>query len=1056
MPAHDERQHEAGTNAASASPSSQELAPPALADEAREALELLRSVLEGEGRDAACELLHETVAALAEPASGAEETHVAYLLELDRLAEELGSLEESSRLREAVFAVRERLLPPDHPDRLKAKANLAATRYELGDLHGARELEEEVLAAWTRLLPPDHPDLLAAMRNLAVTRSELGDLHGARELGEQVLAAWTRLLPPDHPDLLAAKLNLAATSAELGDLHGARELFEAVLVAWMRLLPPDHPDLLTAKQNLAVTRSELGDLHGARELEEQVLAARTRLLPPDHPDLLAAKLNLAVTRYELGDLHGTRELFEAVLEARSRLLPPDHPGLLAAKENLAATKCELGDLDGARELFEAVLEARSRLLPPDHPDLIAAKQNLAATRRALGDLDGARELAEAVLEARTRLLPPEHPDLLDAKLSLAATRYALGDFTGAHELFEAVHEAWTHLLPPEHPDLLKAKLNLAATRYALGDAAGAHELVPSLIEGVRLRARALRAEAARPAREGARAELNRLFDVLVLVQAGDLQAVLDGVLLAALEELRLASVAGSESAHALSERPELAELARDVAQRRARLNDVAAAAPEDGTAVEGWRRSLVALAEERDGAERELRRELAEAGAFVGEVDTQAVAKRLAPGVALASFLRYPRSLEEDPATGETPPSVDSMLAFVLTPDATVRRVELGAVQDLEALVADWRAALGRPIAGRGVGVSESAGGADRLDSLGQRLRERILDPLLAATGALDTLHVVLDDVLHLVPLDALPLGDGLVGERLRIQNEVTLARLLREPRPVSSDGGLTSAGGIDYEAELGADALAQLDAATPPLEAGTVRSGSAPAGFLAIPETSGEAAAIAELYRSAFEREARVLSGSSATKAALHAAAPKTRFLHLATHGWFASESFKSQLDSLAEQGARGAFERAEATLIGFAPETLCGLALAGANRGKDALGRVPGILTAEELASFDLRNCELAVLSACETNVGIRRAGQGIQSLQTALHAAGAHTAITSLWKVDDAATRRLFELFYTKLWKDKLGKADALWQAKMALRAEGHPPRDWAGWILSGAPD
>ena len=115
-----------------------------------------------------------------------------------------------------------------------------------------------------------------------------------------------------------------------------------------------------------------------------------------------------------------------------------------------------------------------------------------------------------------------------------------------------------------------------------------------------------------------------------------------------------------------------------------------------------------------------------------------------------------------------------------------------------------------------------------------------------------------------------------------------------------------------------------------------------------------------------------------------------------------------------------------------------------------------MPGILTAEEFATLDLSNCELAVLSACETNVGIRRAGQGIQSLQTALHAAGARAAITSLWKVDDAATRRLFELFYTKLWKERLGKADALWQAKMALRREGRPTRDWAGWVLTGGPN
>jgi CHAT domain-containing protein len=184
--------------------------------------------------------------------------------------------------------------------------------------------------------------------------------------------------------------------------------------------------------------------------------------------------------------------------------------------------------------------------------------------------------------------------------------------------------------------------------------------------------------------------------------------------------------------------------------------------------------------------------------------------------------------------------------------------------------------------------------------------------------------------------------------------------------------------------------------------------------------------------------------------------AVPEGRFLHLATHGWFAGDGFRSRLDAAPGRGALDAWRRAEETITGFAPETLCGLALAGANRGRDAVGRVPGILTAEELATLDLRNCELAVLSACDTNVGIRRGGQGIQSLQTALHAAGARSAITSLWKVDDHAARRLFELFYTKLWKERLGKAEALWQAKMDLRTAGHPPRDWAGWVLSGNPE
>ena len=144
------------------------------------------------------------------------------------------------------------------------------------------------------------------------------------------------------------------------------------------------------------------------------------------------------------------------------------------------------------------------------------------------------------------------------------------------------------------------------------------------------------------------------------------------------------------------------------------------------------------------------------------------------------------------------------------------------------------------------------------------------------------------------------------------------------------------------------------------------------------------------------------------------------------------------------------------EDRVTGLAPMTLCGLALAGANKGRDSLGRVPGILTAEELCSLDLSQCELAVLSACETNVGIRRAGQGIQSLQSALYAAGARTSITSLWKVDDAATRKLMERFYGYLWLDGMTKADALRKAQGDLRAEGHPVRDWAAWVLSGDPN
>lgn len=326
----------------------------------------------------------------------------------------------------------------------------------------------------------------------------------------------------------------------------------------------------------------------------------------------------------------------------------------------------------------------------------------------------------------------------------------------------------------------------------------------------------------------------------------------------------------------------------------------------------------------------------------------------------------------------------------------------------------------------------------------GEELRARLLDPILGALEE-ETRHlfVCADDLVYLAALDALPLDGGRVGDRWRITSEVSFERLQSNRDPVHTKPGLLALGGVDY---------GRREAT----QASTVASRQGEAElFLPLLQTRREAQTAGDLFRDLFQVESVVLTEKQATKGALLEEAPGKRFLHLATHGWFAPETRRSTLDE--GPGARGRVrDRSRGHMTGMAPMLLCGLAFAGANQGRDSLGRVAGILTAEELCSLDLSSCELAVLSACETNVGIRRAGQGIQSLQAALYAAGARTSITSLWKVDDAATRRLMEVFYTKLWKEKKGKADALWEAKCVLREEGAPVRDWAGWVLTGDPE
>ena len=76
--------------------------------------------------------------------------------------------------------------------------------------------------------------------------------------------------------------------------------------------------------------------------------------------------------------------------------------------------------------------------------------------------------------------------------------------------------------------------------------------------------------------------------------------------------------------------------------------------------------------------------------------------------------------------------------------------------------------------------------------------------------------------------------------------------------------------------------------------------------------------------------------------------------------------------------------------------------------------------MITAEEVEGLDLHGCDLAVLSACDTGRGKVAGGQGAMGLQRAFHQAGARTAVTSLWRIDDDDTKRLMAMFYNNLWQ------------------------------------
>jgi CHAT domain-containing protein len=282
----------------------------------------------------------------------------------------------------------------------------------------------------------------------------------------------------------------------------------------------------------------------------------------------------------------------------------------------------------------------------------------------------------------------------------------------------------------------------------------------------------------------------------------------------------------------------------------------------------------------------------------------------------------------------------------------------------------------------------------------GRAVAEILLPPAAAITGAKRVL-VVPHGILHYLPFETLPLGDGrLLVEAAAVAyapSAASLAYLRSRPRP--APGGVVAIGNPVF---AGAGAAEERLAA--------LRS----VGFLKpLPWSGREIGALAASYSGT-----RVLEQERATEPALrqsdleHAA-----ILHFATHGFVDEQT----------------------------PER-SGLALSVAP-GSD------GILQTREVYGLRLQ-ASLVTLSACQTALGKQVAGEGVLGLSRAFFHAGARAVMASLWNVNDASTSEYMQRFYAALREGEAADAAAR-SAKLSFLTDARlrHPYFWGAFVVSG---
>jgi len=950
---------------------------------------------------------------------------------------ERSQLSDSARNLQTVLSLRQSQLNPDHFLIAKALNLLGRTLHQIGDYQGA---EEHLSRAAKIQLPAGNEDAAFIARNLGSVYFDLERVDEAEVLFRKA-SDWYRVqFGPRAPERTYAMDSLASICHDRGDYTQAEQILDEILdirrAAW-----GEESDLYSwILVKLGHIYWHQGRLPEAEAHLKRGIEITERRRGPQFIDLAYGYGCLAQIYKALGRVDEARVLCEKCLEIQLAARGEQHVASIHSLGSLAEQYDLHQQYDQARRLHEKRLELTSQYFAHDGAKIAAAQEALAAHYVRAGEFILAEQFLRMIVERHeSNGYSPWGSTLCELARVCAHT----GRFEEAEQFFNSgiAKKTRSGTTPQEqfHDYLGRARVRWQLSRHqeALADLTVAVDLAE------RQRTQAIGAEQDRSqyfcgflsAFEQMvvwQVELGNPRDAFEFAEQGRARFLVDQM-----EQGHVDLFAGMppEAAQELRSRElkakcAIAELERKIVQRvdeQEELNSQTDA-------------HLVELNTSLDAARKQawdVYREICSASpAF--QMTVESGFKPVSVDQ-LQAMLKQQRAVLLEYVLTE-----DHGYCFVIEPNGEPLVVPL----ELTMAQAEQLGLAAGPLTRSSALAAMQVEGQSITELLASGTQSHLAAPRLALLWELfipsavrarlianefESLVIAPDGPLASLPFDALVIDDSTderrylldAGPPIHYTPSATVLWNLTERPEQTREGSerLLTVGDVAYAA-----VQPSSDTTLGALRAGvryTARGGV----LKPLPGTALESQWFEEVFKSQ-GAEVAVLRGTDATEAQLRASIVNRQIVHLACHG-LSDDQFGNYFGALAlSTTADGQFDPAN-----------------------------DGFLTLPEIYGLDLSSCELAILSACQTNRGPQQQGEGVWALSRAFLVAGARRVVASNWPVEDASTAALVRLLCEELTSaggngKPFDYARALHKAKQSLREQGwESPFYWAPFVLVG---
>jgi CHAT domain-containing protein/tetratricopeptide (TPR) repeat protein len=800
----------------------------------------------------------------------------------------------------------------------------------------------------------------------------------------------------------------------------------------------------TATANLAKDYSNWGNLYrslGRYDIAESMYrhALKLQVLVGgwEHPSTATKLHNLSVVSYENGQFRDAESYLRQALAIREKILGPDHPDTVDTIAGLGRVASAFGQHEQAEKLLRRAVAGYQALSAGTAPHAVALR-HLADALQSQGKADEAESIVMQGLVLLERTVGPTHEQYVQTLLELAQLKARVSP-QATKEITDRIEGI--HAQVPLSPTLLSELYRIQATGCWFTDQKPqALELLGRSIEQVELQ---------RNFSSGAERERADLFstfsgryELMVEWQAelGNVEAAF-----AAIEDLRARTyleelqLKGNDPLEGVSaeERTRLRTRETQLRQELSAAETQLAGLPDPGPSPQPK-----VLAQRKQAMEAVLiaRQKLYEHDAEIKKVSP--LYKQLLSGgrqkITIAdvqsSLIEGERSLLYQVGDDRSYLMVigpkEAKIVPLSVDESTAKKlgIQAGLLTrgDLVKVLQDEKEGVLQSLS-RPKGVSKT----EQLAALWNVLvpeteRATLLD------GSVKRLLILPDGPLALLPFEALVVSQDVEPQYLLdvgppiayAPSAAVLMNLAKReaPAPVAGREPILTLGDPTYP--QGNAAPDSIDR-----KLGMARSADQfRAGPARLPFTGWEAQWVQQMFDK-IGLSSLKLTGPQATEAAIRREAPGRQIIHLACHG-MADQNYGNFFGSLA------------------------------VTPGKAGDPADDGFLSMSEIYGLNLTGCELAILSACETNYGPQQQGEGVWALSRGFLVAGARRVVASNWVVDDQAGATLVSFFASYLaaaGKDAASRdyAKALHEAKKQVRKESKwsDPFYWSSLVLVG---